>query len=535
MKTPYPFSPKFDVGEVVYFRESLVPMLVVACRVAAKENGPRPRVDAPPPLAFDLNYGLVPATENPLFWNTERVLRDVEIEAHESQIYSAEEIEGITVSYDSDHGAWQASCAATPADSAAGTDPVAATYLLAERRRQAKALMPKPKLVGGMNDPSAFSRTKIVADVDMSATRAEVESLKASVEKHVLGRQSPPSEERLAKHQEDLKARVGFKTETAPGTTVQFNPKQEAREALLKSPPGDTCSDAYRESWSWMNEDQRWAEHITYHLCKRFAVKALTRSEALSALISLCHPRECHVCGKAAVASTVHVCKGCSDGGVRVEGNPENIVTKVVEIRPFGPAKPNEPEVTRMVRQAFNTGEKLTLELEFKSTAQELVGELYGLYKAALAGVGRPLINRYVTVQDALDVAEGLFNLCCNASNGDLAKEGPMWFEAFQKQRALYTGLLERNRQRKTGPLTEVATVKDGCTLLMEVNEIGGRRYWSDEIGGGVMVWDTCLVGSITLETALKVETALEASSSQIPTESPSSAQADDPLHPDGP
>lgn len=30
--------------------------------------------------------------------------------------------------------------------------------------------------------------------------------------------------------------------------------------------------------------------------------------------------------------------------------------------------------------------------------------------------------------------------------------------------------------------------------MLVEDNKVGGKRYWSDEIGGGVVVWDTSLV-----------------------------------------
>ena len=43
----------------------------------------------------------------------------------------------------------------------------------------------------------------------------------------------------------------------------------------------------------------------------------------------------------------------------------------------------------------------------------------------------------------------------------------------------------------------------NGCTLYWEPNGIGGRRYFSDEIGGGVLVWDTSLVDSVTLLAAI--------------------------------
>lgn len=48
----------------------------------------------------------------------------------------------------------------------------------------------------------------------------------------------------------------------------------------------------------------------------------------------------------------------------------------------------------------------------------------------------------------------------------------------------------------------------NGCTLYREDNGIGGHRYWSDEIGGGVLVWDTSLVDSATLLAAMTEEYA---------------------------
>lgn len=32
------------------------------------------------------------------------------------------------------------------------------------------------------------------------------------------------------------------------------------------------------------------------------------------------------------------------------------------------------------------------------------------------------------------------------------------------------------------------------CTIIVEDNGIGGLRYISDSIGGGVVIWDTALV-----------------------------------------
>ncbi len=45
-----------------------------------------------------------------------------------------------------------------------------------------------------------------------------------------------------------------------------------------------------------------------------------------------------------------------------------------------------------------------------------------------------------------------------------------------------------------------------GNTLFVEDNKVGGHTYWSDEIGGGVMVWDTSVVSSEMVRLALKAE-----------------------------
>lgn len=51
-----------------------------------------------------------------------------------------------------------------------------------------------------------------------------------------------------------------------------------------------------------------------------------------------------------------------------------------------------------------------------------------------------------------------------------------------------------------------VCELPQGYFLYREPNEVGGYRYISDEIGGGVVVWDTCLVRSSTLLAAIVEE-----------------------------
>lgn len=43
----------------------------------------------------------------------------------------------------------------------------------------------------------------------------------------------------------------------------------------------------------------------------------------------------------------------------------------------------------------------------------------------------------------------------------------------------------------------------NGCTLYWKYNEVGGITYSSDEVGGGVHVWDTALVDDATLLAAI--------------------------------
>lgn len=55
----------------------------------------------------------------------------------------------------------------------------------------------------------------------------------------------------------------------------------------------------------------------------------------------------------------------------------------------------------------------------------------------------------------------------------------------------------------------EITALPNGCTLYMKENEAGGRTYFSNEIGGGVTIWDTCLVDESTLLAAIVYEMTL--------------------------
>lgn len=51
-----------------------------------------------------------------------------------------------------------------------------------------------------------------------------------------------------------------------------------------------------------------------------------------------------------------------------------------------------------------------------------------------------------------------------------------------------------------------VGITSRGYSIFVQDNEVGGKTYWSDEIGGGVIVWDTSLVSRESVEFALKKE-----------------------------
>ena len=54
--------------------------------------------------------------------------------------------------------------------------------------------------------------------------------------------------------------------------------------------------------------------------------------------------------------------------------------------------------------------------------------------------------------------------------------------------------------------MKEVGLLPNGCMLFVEDNAAGGRTYWSDEVGGGVFVGDTCLVDAATVLAAVVEE-----------------------------
>lgn len=54
--------------------------------------------------------------------------------------------------------------------------------------------------------------------------------------------------------------------------------------------------------------------------------------------------------------------------------------------------------------------------------------------------------------------------------------------------------------------MEKIGETSRGYCLYIEPNEVGGHRYWSDSIGGGVFIWDTSLASIEELEKAIKYE-----------------------------
>lgn len=58
-------------------------------------------------------------------------------------------------------------------------------------------------------------------------------------------------------------------------------------------------------------------------------------------------------------------------------------------------------------------------------------------------------------------------------------------------------------------PQSGFVDLPNGCSLFWHTDEVGGRVYISDEVGGGVTVWHTTLVDSATLLAAMVQEAKL--------------------------
>lgn len=85
-----------------------------------------------------------------------------------------------------------------------------------------------------------------------------------------------------------------------------------------------------------------------------------------------------------------------------------------------------------------------------------------------------------------------------NANNGEVQHRRELQRQ-MRLNRDRYLPMIEG------GSFRQIGATPHGYGIFSEENEIGGHRYWSDEIGGGVMIWDDCLVSRESLETVLKI------------------------------
>jgi len=53
--------------------------------------------------------------------------------------------------------------------------------------------------------------------------------------------------------------------------------------------------------------------------------------------------------------------------------------------------------------------------------------------------------------------------------------------------------------------MKEICCTKEGYTIYEADNQAGGKTYYSDSIGGGVMLFDTCLHSVGELELILQI------------------------------
>jgi hypothetical protein len=56
---------------------------------------------------------------------------------------------------------------------------------------------------------------------------------------------------------------------------------------------------------------------------------------------------------------------------------------------------------------------------------------------------------------------------------------------------------------KASGDLVEICLLPRGNRLYRQSNGVGGHTYYSDEVGGGVFVWDTTLVMPSTMLAAV--------------------------------
>lgn len=66
--------------------------------------------------------------------------------------------------------------------------------------------------------------------------------------------------------------------------------------------------------------------------------------------------------------------------------------------------------------------------------------------------------------------------------------------------------VFHRRQQLDNNKVEDLGCTPTGCHLFRKRNDAGGWTYFSDEISGGIPIWDTSLVSESTLLTAILCE-----------------------------
>ena len=101
------------------------------------------------------------------------------------------------------------------------------------------------------------------------------------------------------------------------------------------------------------------------------------------------------------------------------------------------------------------------------------------------------------------------YNACSPTAVGLKAEEALQHLATLEAQAEQQAGREER-RDVNHYDMDLAGDFDDGTSLYVVDNEAGGRTYYSDEIGCGVLVWDTALVSRRTIEAALSYDATYE-------------------------
>lgn len=94
---------------------------------------------------------------------------------------------------------------------------------------------------------------------------------------------------------------------------------------------------------------------------------------------------------------------------------------------------------------------------------------------------------------------------------GDILEYGVSMLDAQQYTMAEFKTMVAESKDvhdlldelPEPGPMEDVCELPGGYMLYRQTNVVGGHTYFTDEIPGGTMVWDTCLCSESALLAAM--------------------------------